>query len=221
MPGFVLVILKRSGYIEIVEKVLADLGLDEFRHLKVGSPLNKFISGGQRKRLNIGLELMREPSILFIDEPTSGLSSLDSDMVMALLKEQAVKGKLVIANIHQPSSEIFKLLDKLWIIDKGGYPIYTGNPIDALVYFKTLSGHVNPGQTECQCCGNVASEQILKIIEAKRSINRDTLHSVEKCSRKNGINYIKRKLLPVTRRNLQKMYFLPICFHCRELKCSL
>ena len=158
---------KEERILEIVEKVLADLGLDEFRHLKVGSPLNKFISGGQRKRLNIGLELMREPSILFIDEPTSGLSSLDSDMVMALLKEQAVKGKLVIANIHQPSSEIFKLLDKLWIIDKGGYPIYTGNPLDALVYFKTLSGHVNPGQTECQCCGNVASEQILKIIEAK------------------------------------------------------
>ena len=152
---------------EIVEKVLCDLGLDEIRDLRVGNPLNKFISGGQRKRLNIGLELMREPSILFIDEPTTGLSSLDSDIVMALLKEQAMKGKLVIANIHQPSSDNFKLLDKLWIIDKGGYPIYTGNPMDALVYFKTLSGYINPEQTECNCCGNVAPEQLLKIIEAK------------------------------------------------------
>ena len=159
--------LKEERISEIVEKVLKDLGLDEIRDLKVGNPLNKFISGGQRKRLNIGLELMREPSILFIDEPTSGLSSLDSDMVMALLKEQAVKGKLVIANIHQPSSDNFKLLDKLWVIDKGGYPIYTGNPLEAVVYFKTLSGQVNPGQTECLCCGNIASEQILKIIEAK------------------------------------------------------
>ena len=159
--------LKEERIVEIVEKVLTDLGLDDIRHLKVGNPLNKFISGGQRKRLNIGLELMREPSILFIDEPTSGLSSLDSDMVMSLLKEQSMKGKLVIANIHQPSSDNFKLLDKLWIIDKGGYPIYTGNPLDALVYFKTLSGHINPEQTECQCCGNIASEQLLKIIEAK------------------------------------------------------
>jgi ABC transport system ATP-binding/permease protein len=128
--------LKEERISEIVEKVLKDLGLDEIRDLKVGNPLNKFISGGQRKRLNIGLELMREPSILFIDEPTSGLSSLDSDMVMALLKEQAVKGKLVIANIHQPSSDNFKLLDKLWVIDKGGYPIYTGNPLEAVVISK-------------------------------------------------------------------------------------
>ncbi|MFO7924408.1 MAG: ATP-binding cassette domain-containing protein [Bacteroidales bacterium] len=159
--------LREERIVEIIEKVLVDLGLDDIRHLKVGNPLNKFISGGQRKRLNIGLELMREPSVLFIDEPTSGLSSLDSDMVMSLLKEQAVKGKLVIANIHQPSSDNFKLLDKLWIIDKGGYPIYTGNPLEALVYFRTLSGYVNPGQTECRCCGNVASEDVLKIIEAK------------------------------------------------------
>jgi ABC transport system ATP-binding/permease protein len=158
---------KEERIIEIADKVLTDLGLDEIRNLKVGNPLNKFISGGQRKRLNIGLELMREPSILFIDEPTSGLSSLDSDIVMALLKEQAIKGKLVIATIHQPSSDTFKQLDKLWIIDKGGYPIYNGNPLEAVVYFKTLSSHVFPGQTECHCCGNIPSEQILKIIEAK------------------------------------------------------
>ncbi len=171
--------LSEDRIVEIIEKVLLDLGLDEIRHLKVGNPLNKFISGGQRKRLNIGLELVREPSILFIDEPTSGLSSLDSEMVMSLLKEQAMKGKLVIANIHQPSSENFKLLDKLWIIDKGGYPIYTGNPLEALVYFKTLSGHVNPGQTECHCCGNIASEQILKIIEAKE-VSRSGHHTLKR-----------------------------------------
>lgn len=152
---------------QIVEKVLIDLGLEETRDLKVGNPLNKFISGGQRKRLNIGLELMREPAVLFIDEPTSGLSSMDTKIVMNLLKDQALKGKLVIANIHQPSSDIFKLFDKLWVIDKGGYPVYTGNPIDALVYFKTVSGHVNPSQTECACCGNVNAEQLLEIIEAR------------------------------------------------------
>ncbi len=169
--------LREDKIKEIVEKVITDLGLDEIRHLQVGNPLKKFISGGQRKRLNIGLELLREPSVLFIDEPTSGLSSLDSDVVMALLKEQAMKGKLVIANIHQPTSDNFKLLDKLWIIDKGGYPVYRGNPLEALVYFKTLSGHINPEQTECNCCGNVPSEQILKIIEAKE-ISRTGHHTV-------------------------------------------
>lgn len=152
---------------ETVEHILRDFDLEDIRELKVGDPLNKSISGGQRKRLNIALELMREPSVLMVDEPTSGLSSQDSVMVMELLKDQARKGKLVIANIHQPSSRIFKMLDKLWIFDKGGYPIYQGNPLDAIVYFKRMNTQVNASETECPYCGNVNPEQILEIIESK------------------------------------------------------
>lgn len=152
---------------EIVDKVLIDLDLFTIKHLTVGNPLNKFISGGQRKRLNIALELIREPAILFVDEPTSGLSSMDSEMVMQLLKQQAIKGKLIIVNIHQPSSDIFKLFDKLWIMDKGGYVIYNGNPIDALVYFKRMSEFVDAEESECHTCGNVNAEQILQIVESK------------------------------------------------------
>ncbi|MDF1550886.1 MAG: ATP-binding cassette domain-containing protein, partial [Bacteroidales bacterium] len=150
-----------------VEKILIDLDLQAIKDLKVGNPLAKFISGGQRKRLNIGLELMREPSVLFVDEPTSGLSSNDSEMVMLLLRQQASKGKLVIVNIHQPSSDIYKLLDKLWVMDKHGYIIYAGNPIDAVVYFKEITEHVNAQESECPTCGNVNSEQILEIVESK------------------------------------------------------
>ncbi|MFH1160756.1 MAG: ATP-binding cassette domain-containing protein, partial [bacterium] len=150
-----------------VLKILHDIGLAGIKELKVGDPLNKFISGGQRKRLNIALELIREPGVLFVDEPTSGLSSMDSEMVMLLLKEQTLKGRLVAVNIHQPSSDIYKLFDKLLILDKGGYPIYYDNPIDALTYFKTLSSHVNPTESECFNCGYVNPEQILQITEAK------------------------------------------------------
>lgn len=152
---------------ETVHKVLDDLDLEHIKDLKVGDPLNKTISGGQRKRLNIALELMREPSVLFVDEPTSGLSSMDSEKMMDLLKDLTRKGKLVIAIIHQPSSEIFKLFDRLWILDKGGYPIYNGNPIDAVVYFKTMNTQVNAAESECPRCGNVIPEQILQIIEAR------------------------------------------------------
>lgn len=150
-----------------VNKVLEDLDLMDIKDLKVGDPLNKFISGGQRKRLNIALELMREPSVLYVDEPTSGLSSMDSEKVMLLLKNLARSGKLVLCIIHQPSSDIFKLFDKLWILDKGGYPIYNGNPIDAVVYFKTMSTQVNAAESECVKCGNVIPDQILQIVEAK------------------------------------------------------
>lgn len=152
---------------KVVEKILLDLDLLDIKQLRVGDTLNKFISGGQRKRLNIALELMREPSILIVDEPTSGLSSQDSEIVMSLLKEQTLKGKLVLVNIHQPSSDIFKLFDKLLILDKGGYPVYYGNPIDSVVYFKTESKHVNASERECGLCGNVNPEQSLQILEAK------------------------------------------------------
>lgn len=153
--------------IRAVMRVLMDIDLISIRNLTVGDPLNKFISGGQRKRLNIALELIREPAVLFADEPTSGLSSMDSEMVMLLLKEQTLKGRLVIVNIHQPSSDIYKLFDKLLIMDKGGYPIYYGNPIDALTYFKLAGNHVNPDESECQSCGYVNPEQLLQITEAK------------------------------------------------------
>lgn len=152
---------------QTVKRVLDDLDLWDVRNLKVGSPLNKMISGGQRKRLNIGLELLREPSILFVDEPTSGLSSSDSLMVMNLLKEQASNGRLVIVNIHQPSSKVFRLLDKLWVLDKGGYPIYSGNPQDAIIYFKTISTQVNASESGCPKCGALNPDQILEIVEAK------------------------------------------------------
>src|SRR5690606_25495602 len=132
-----------------VEKVLHELDLSAFKDLKVGNPLNKIISGGQRKRLNVALELIREPAVLFVDEPTSGLSSNDSEKVMLLLKQQARKGKLIFINIHQPSSAIYKLFDKLWILDLGGRPIYAGNPLDAIIYFKREVNHINPDVCEC------------------------------------------------------------------------
>jgi ABC-type multidrug transport system ATPase subunit/uncharacterized tellurite resistance protein B-like protein len=151
----------------LVSKVLEDLGLSEIRDLKVGSVLQKSISGGQRKRLNIGLELLREPALMFCDEPTSGLSSRDSENIIDLLKELALKGKLVFAVIHQPSSDIFKMFDKLLILDTGGYQIYYGNPVDAIMYFKKSINLVNSDEGECHECGNVNPEQIFNIIESK------------------------------------------------------
>ncbi|MBR9998427.1 MAG: ATP-binding cassette domain-containing protein [Cyclobacteriaceae bacterium] len=151
----------------LVNSTLINLGLMEFKHLKVGNPMEKIISGGQRKRLNIGLELLREPSVMFVDEPTSGLSSRDSENIMDLLKELTLKGKLIFVVIHQPSSDIFKLFDKLIILDLGGYQIYYGNPIQAVTYFKNEFNLVDSEQGECTTCGNVNPEQIFNIIETK------------------------------------------------------
>lgn len=152
---------------EAVNKMLMSLGLFEIKDMKVGSPLNKKISGGQRKRLNIALELIREPAILFLDEPTSGLSSRDSENILDLLKELTLKGKLVFVVIHQPSSDIFKMFDKLLILDTGGYLIYNGDPIESIIYYKSRVQHANWNESECTLCGNVNPEQIFNIVEAK------------------------------------------------------
>jgi ABC transport system ATP-binding/permease protein len=159
--------LTEAEIVTRVDSVLKNLGLYEIRNIQVGSPLNKKISGGQRKRLNISLELIREPAIMFLDEPTSGLSSRDSENILDLLKELARKGKLLFIVIHQPSSEIFKMFDKLIILDTGGYLIYNGNPVDSIEYFKRKIEQANYNESECYVCGNVNPEQIFNIVETK------------------------------------------------------
>jgi len=153
--------------VKLVDKTLLNLGLYERKDLKVGTPMNKMISGGQRKRLNIALELIREPSILFVDEPTSGLSSRDSENVMELLSELTLKGKLIFIVIHQPSSDIYKMFDSMIILDQGGRMIYYGNPVQAVVYFKKIDNQINSELGECSICGNVTPELIFNIVEAQ------------------------------------------------------
>ncbi len=151
----------------MVDQVLNNLGLEEKKDLKVGSPQKKIISGGQRKRLNIALELIREPSVLFVDEPTSGLSSGDSENVLDLLRELSIKGKLVFVVIHQPSSDLFKMFDKILLLDEGGVLIYYGNPVESIIHFKKLDNQINSEIGECSCCGNANQELIYNIVEKK------------------------------------------------------
>jgi ABC-type multidrug transport system ATPase subunit len=182
--------------INLVNKVLVDLELLDIKDLQVGDLLNKKVSGGQRKRLNIGLELMREPAVLFIDEPTSGLSSHDSEKVMTLLRKHALSGKLVVANIHQPSSDILKLFDRLWLLDKGGYMIYDGDPVEALVYFKTETSQANAAESECPNCGNVNTEDILHIIEVKVIDNSGYPGKERQISPEEWYDKYKKKMMP-------------------------
>ncbi len=150
-----------------IDKTLKSLDLYNIKDLQVGSPMNKLISGGQRKRLNIALELIREPSILFVDEPTSGLSSRDSENVMDLLRELSLKGKLIFVVIHQPASDIYKIFDKVIMLDEGGHMIQNGNPVDIISYFKEKDGQASHDNAQCPSCGNVNAEQIFTIVHSE------------------------------------------------------
>ncbi len=198
--------------IRLVMKTLRSLGLYEIRHLKVGNSLNKKISGGQRKRVNIALELIREPAILFVDEPTSGLSSRDSENIMDLLKELSLKGKLVFVVIHQPSSDIFKMFDRLLILDTGGYPVFSGNPVDGVSYFKEQIGYANT-EVECGNCGNVNPELIFTILESKvlDEYGLQTEHRRIKPKEWNSI-YKEKNFIPERKADEKSLALPPITF---------
>lgn len=157
-----------SGEIKLkVHRLLKTFGLYEIKDLKVGNSIDKIISGGQRKRLNIALELIQNPDILFIDEPTSGLSSKGSLDIMNHLKELTFSGKLVFVVIHQPSSDIFKLFNRIIILDNGGHLTFDGKPIDALDYFKDVADVVGKHVEECPTCHNVEPHMLFEIIDSR------------------------------------------------------
>jgi len=180
--------------IKTVDSVLSSLGLSEIKDLKVGSPLQKTISGGQRKRLNIGLELLREPTILFVDEPTSGLSSRDSENIMDLLKELTLRGKMIFVVIHQPSSDIFKMFDTLLILDVGGFQIYYGNPIESVNYFQNIINAANKTPGACPECGNINPEQVFNIIETRVVNEYGRFTHTRKVSPGQWYQYFKQKI---------------------------
>ncbi|NJN26637.1 MAG: ATP-binding cassette domain-containing protein [Cyclobacteriaceae bacterium] len=180
----------------LVNSTLQTLGIYDTKDLVVGNALEKTISGGQRKRLNIALELLREPAILFLDEPTSGLSSRDSENILDLLKELSLKGKLVFMTIHQPSSDIFKMFDNLLLLDVGGYQIYYGDPVEAIVYFRAVVNMIQRDQGSCITCGNVSVEQIFNIIETRVVDEYGKFTSQRRISPKEWGEHFRKRLRP-------------------------
>ncbi|KAG0057808.1 hypothetical protein BGZ90_005282, partial [Linnemannia elongata] len=131
--------LKRAQMTEKVLEVVDFLGLNSVMDSVVGDAEKRGISGGQRKRVNIGMELVTDPSILFLDEPTSGLDSSTSGDVCRLLKSIARrKGLTVAAVIHSPSPVAFDQFDDLLLLGHGGRVVYHGPRTEAPIYFAAI-----------------------------------------------------------------------------------
>ena len=110
-----------------VEQTIKDLGLEGVKNLQIGKPEKKILSGGQRKRVNIALELVTDPVILFLDEPTSGLAADDTTALITLLHDLAkATGKTIIMTIHQPAKDEFEKFNMCLVMGYGGVPMYFG-----------------------------------------------------------------------------------------------
>lgn len=118
-----------------IRNILFNTNLIHRMNTLVGDVKKKLLSGGERRRLNIALELLFEPTVLICDEPTSGLSFSDAEQIIESLRNFANQGKVVIITIHQPSSPVYQTFDKVLLMDKAGKQVFFGSPEESWTYF--------------------------------------------------------------------------------------
>src|SRR6266516_1507777 len=170
--------LSRRDRVRRLEAKLIELGLSERRDAVVGSPEKKTLSGGERKRLNIGLDMIGMSDVYLFDEPTSGLSSKDSEHVIEIIRSMA-HNKIIIVTIHQPSSKIFQMFQKVILLDKGGRLVFFGAPSDALRYFAEAEHQHQFGAElgACPSCGTTRPEFIFDVLETPlRDLSGDVIY---------------------------------------------
>lgn len=161
-----------------IDGKLAELGLNERRDSVVGATHKKTLSGGERKRLNIGLDMIGSADIYLFDEPTSGLSSKDSEHVMEIIRAMA-HNKIVIVTIHQPSSKIFQMFNKAMLLDRGGRMVFFGTPQEMLSYFAEAEHqqHFGTPLGGCPACGTTRPEFIFDVLETPlRDLGGDVIY---------------------------------------------
>ena len=170
--------LSRRDRMRRLEAKLLELGLGERRDAVVGSAVKKTLSGGERKRLNIGLDMIGMSDVYLFDEPTSGLSSKDSEHVIEIIRSMA-HNKIIIVTIHQPSSKLFQMFHKAILLDKGGQLVFFGTPSDMLRYFAEAEHQHQFGAElgACPSCGTTRPEFIFDVLETPlRDLSGDIIY---------------------------------------------
>jgi ABC transport system ATP-binding/permease protein len=161
-----------------IDSKLIELGLSERRDSVVGSSVKKHLSGGERKRLNIGLDMISSADVYLFDEPTSGLSSKDSEHVIEIIRSLS-HNKIVLVTIHTPTSKIFQMFNKAILLDKGGRLVFFGTPQETLQYFAAAE-HEQQFGTElggCPSCGTTRPEFIFDVLETPlRDLSGDIIY---------------------------------------------
>nr|XP_055044667.1 broad substrate specificity ATP-binding cassette transporter ABCG2 isoform X1 [Misgurnus anguillicaudatus]XP_055044668.1 broad substrate specificity ATP-binding cassette transporter ABCG2 isoform X1 [Misgurnus anguillicaudatus] len=165
---------------EKVERLIQELGLSKVADSRVGTQLIRGVSGGERKRTNIGMELIIDPPVLFLDEPTTGLDASTANSVLKLLKRMGNNGRTIILSIHQPRYSIYRLFDSLTLL-AGGRLLYHGAAQNALNYFSdigyTCEAHNNPADFFLDIINGDSTAVTLNKLNDSEELDQDQLTS--------------------------------------------
>ncbi|KAF2640204.1 ABC transporter-like protein [Massarina eburnea CBS 473.64] len=180
---------------QLVEEVIMELGLKEAADTRIGSHEHRGCSGGEKRRTSIGVQLLSNPSLLWLDEPTTGLDSTSAYQIVKTLQSLAQKGRTIIVTIHQPRSEIWSLFDNLILLTKGR-PAYTGTAKECIPYFAKL-GHEMPAFTN-------PAEHLIDIVsvdnrsEEAETVARERVDRIIKAWRDHSSQPTSEKVEPET-----------------------
>ncbi|XP_057762489.1 ABC transporter G family member 14 [Arachis stenosperma] len=208
--------LTRDEKVHHVERVISELGLTRCRSSMIGGPLFRGISGGEKKRVSIGQEMLINPSLLLLDEPTSGLDSTTAQRILNTIKRLAGGGRTVITTIHQPSSRLYYMFDKVVLLSEGS-PIYYGPASTALDYFSSLgfstSVTVNPSDLLLDLANGIApdskhaSEQSEGLEQERKQVREALISAYDK----NIATNLKAELCSVEVNNYNNMMIKDAC----------
>uniref|UniRef100_A0A4W5RAJ1 ATP binding cassette subfamily G member 2 (JR blood group) n=1 Tax=Hucho hucho TaxID=62062 RepID=A0A4W5RAJ1_9TELE len=172
-----------------VNDLITELGLTKVADAKVGTQMIRGISGGERKRTNIGMELIIDPSVLFLDEPTTGLDASTANSVLLLLKRMANQGRTIIMSIHQPRYSIYRLFNSLTLL-VSGKQVYHGPAQNALDYFADIGyaceAHNNPADFFLDVINGDSTDLLaferLRLIGSRQTIEERLVEEYRSCS---------------------------------------
>jgi ABC transport system ATP-binding/permease protein len=151
-----------------VDSLLAELGLQSISRRKVGAAGEKTLSGGERSRLNLGVDLGSRAEVFLFDEPISGLSSKDSEHVAETLRSLA-REKIVIASLHRPGSLVLRLFDKVLLLDSGGRLAYFGTPAAMVGYFRDACEELAIGHPSIAAQSPLGADFVFDVLETPLS----------------------------------------------------
>lgn len=200
--------LTKEEKIEQAELVIMELGLTRCRNTLVGGPLIRGVSGGERKRVSIGQEMLVNPGLLLLDEPTSGLDSTTAQRIVMTLRALARGGRTVVTTIHQPSSRLFRMFDKVLVLSEG-FPIYSGNADQVMDYFGSIGyvpgfNYVNPADFLLDLANGVAPD--LRQNESPECLGIPDQHDDQNSIKKSLVASYKKNIDPCLKDEIARTF---------------